>query len=192
MFWHNHPLAIGMNVALVGYTLAPAATMDAIVAEIRSALDWLAAELPALGGDPEKVLLSGWSAGAQLAAMTMDHPSVRGCLAISGIYDLEPMRHCYINDKLGLDEASALRNSPIRRQISGKLPLAIVVGGGELPLMLQQSADYAEECSRRGLPVRLHEIPGADHFSILDEMERSDGLIVAILRELRADAGLWS
>ena len=186
------PLAIGMNVALVGYTLAPAATMDAIVAEIRSALDWLAAELPALGGDPEKVLLSGWSAGAQLAAMTMDHPSVRGCLAISGIYDLEPMRHCYINDKLGLDEASALRNSPIRRQISGKLPLAIVVGGGELPLMLQQSADYAEECSRRGLPVRLHEIPGADHFSILDEMERSDGLIVAILRELRADAGLLS
>jgi arylformamidase len=184
------PLAIGMNVALVGYTLAPAATMDAIVAEIRSALDWLAGELPALGGDPEKVLVSGWSAGAQLAAMTMDHPSVRGCLAISGIYDLDPMRHCYINDKLGLDAASAQRNSPIRQQISGKLPLAIVVGGGELPLMLQQSADYAEECSRQGLPVRLHEIEGADHFSILDEMERSDGLIVDILRELRASAGL--
>jgi len=38
--------------------------------------------------------------------------------------------------------------------------------------------------------VRLHEIPGADHFSILDEMERSDGLIVDILRELRAAAEL--
>src|SRR5262245_39812767 len=105
------PLALGMNVALVGYTLAPAASMDEIAAEIRSGLDWLAAELPALGGDPEKLLLSGWYAGAQLAAMTMDHPSVRGCLAISGIYDLEPMRHCYVNDKLGLDEAMALRNS---------------------------------------------------------------------------------
>jgi arylformamidase len=184
------PLAIGMNVALVGYTLAPAATMDAIVAEIRGALDWLATELPALGGDPEKVLLSGWSAGAQLAAMTMDHPSVRGCLAISGIYDLEPMRHCYINDKLGLDEASAQRNSPIRRQISRKLPLAIAVGSAELPLMLQQSADYAEECSRQGLAVRLQEIPAADHFSILDEMERSDGRIVDTLRELRAAAEL--
>ncbi|HET6889398.1 MAG TPA: carboxylesterase family protein, partial [Candidatus Udaeobacter sp.] len=84
--------------------------MDEMVAETRSALDWLAAELPALGGDPDKLLLSGWSAGAQLAAMTMDHPSVRGCLAISGIYDLEPMRHCYVNDKLGLDEAMARRN----------------------------------------------------------------------------------
>ena len=134
-FRRKGPLSIGMNVALVGYTLAPAASMDEIVAEIRSALDWLAAQLPALGGDPNKLLLSGWSAGAQLAAMTMDHPSVRGCLAISGIYDLEPMRHCYVNDKLGLDEATALRNSPIRLQPSRKVPLAIVVGGAELPLM---------------------------------------------------------
>ena len=94
--------------------------MDEIVAEIGSALDWLIAKLPALDGDPEKLLLSGWSAGAQLAAMTMDHPSVRGCLAISGIYDLEPMRHCYVNDKLGLDEATALRNSPIRLQPSSE------------------------------------------------------------------------
>ena len=122
--------------------------------------------------------------------MTMDYPSVRGCLAISGIYDLEPMRHCYVNDKLGLDEATALRNSPIRLQPSRKVPLAVVVGGAELPLMLQQSADYAEAHSRQGLPALLREIPGADHFSILDEMERSDGLIVDILRELRANAGL--
>jgi arylformamidase len=184
------PLMIGMNVALVGYTLAPAASMDEIVAEIGSALDWLTAELPALDGDPEKLLLSRWSAGAQLVAMNMDHPSVRGCLAISGIYDLEPMRHCYVNDKLGLDEAMALRNPPIRLQPSAKVPLAIVVGGAELPLMLQQSTDYAEAHSRQGLPALLREIPGADHFSILEEMERSDGLIVDILHELRANAGL--
>jgi arylformamidase len=184
------PLMIGMNVALVGYTLAPAASMDEIVAEIGSALDWLTAELPALDGDPEKLLLSGWSAGAQLVAMNMDHPSVRGCLAISGIYDLEPMWDCYVNDKLGLDEAMALRNSPIRLQPSAKVPLAIVVGGAELPLMRQQSADYAGARSRQGLPALLREIPGADHFSILDEMERSDGLIVDILRQLQADAGL--
>ena len=36
------PLAHGIGVALVGYTLAPQARLDAIVAEIRSALDFLA------------------------------------------------------------------------------------------------------------------------------------------------------
>jgi arylformamidase len=122
--------------------------------------------------------------------MTMDHPSVLACLAISGIYDLEPMRHCYVNDKLGLDEAMALRNSPVRLQPSTKVPLAIVVGGAELPLMLQQSVDYAEARTQQGFTALLHEIPGANHFSILDEMERSDGLIVDTLRELKGAAGL--
>jgi arylformamidase len=189
-FLAQGPLSIGMNVALVGYTLAPAASIDEIVAEIRPALDWLAAQLPALGGDADKILVSGWSAGAHLAAMTMDHPSVRGCLAISGIYDLEPIRHCYVNDKLGLDEAAAQRNSPMLVQSPRQVPLAVVVGGAELPLMVQQSADYAQALARQGWPVQFREIPGADHFSVLDEMERSDGAIVAILRDLRTAAGL--
>jgi arylformamidase len=189
-FLAQGPLSIGMNVALVGYTLAPAASIDEIVAEIRHALDWLAAQLPALGGDADKILVSGWSAGAHLAAMTMDHPSVRGCLAVSGIYDLEPIRHCYVNDKLGLDEAAAQRNSPMLVQSPRQVPLAVVVGGAELPLMVQQSADYAQALARQGWPVQFREIPGADHFSVLDEMERSDGAIVAILRDLRTAAGL--
>jgi arylformamidase len=189
-FLAKGPLSMGMNVALVGYTLAPAASMDEIVAEVRSAIDWLAAQLPALGGDANKLLVSGWSAGAHLAAMTMDHPSVCGCLAISGIYDLEPMRHCYVNDKLGLDEAAAKRNSPMIVRPLRQVPVAIVVGGAELPLMVQQSADYASALSQQGWPALFREIPAADHFSILNEMEKSDGLIVGILRELAATAGL--
>jgi hypothetical protein len=56
--------------------------------------------------------------------------------------------------------------------------------------MLQQSADYADARSRQGRLALLREIPGANHFSILDEMERSDDLIVDILRELKTNAGL--
>jgi arylformamidase len=189
-FLADGPLSIGMNVAFIGYTLAPTASMDQIVGEIRQALDWLAAQLPALGGNAEKLLVSGWSAGAHLTVMTMDHPAVRGCLAISGIYDLEPIRHCYVNDKLGLDEAAAQRNSPMLMRPSRHVPLAVVVGGAELPLMVQQSTDYAQALAQQGRPVRFREIPGADHFSILDEMAKSDGAIVEMLRELRTAAGL--
>jgi arylformamidase len=189
-FLAQGPLSIGMNVALVGYTLAPAASIDEIVAEIRQALDWLAAQLPALGGDAGKLLVSGWSAGAHLAAVTMDHPAVRGCLAISGIYDLEPIRHCYVNDKLGLDEAAAQRNSPLLMRPSREVPIAIAVGSAELPLMVQQSADYAQALAQEDWPVQFREIPGADHFSILGEMENSDGAIIGMLRELRTAARL--
>ena len=44
-------MAHGINVALIGYTLAPDATLDEIVAEIHAGIDYLAGQLPALGGD---------------------------------------------------------------------------------------------------------------------------------------------
>jgi hypothetical protein len=56
----------------------------------------------------------GHSAGGHLTASTMSLPAVRGGLAISGIYDLEPIRLNYLNDKLGLDEVEAERNSQPR------------------------------------------------------------------------------
>ena len=189
-FVASGPLSAGINVALVGYTLAPEVSMDEMVSEIRRALDWLASDLPGLGADPSKIILSGWSAGAHLAAVTMDHPSVRGCVAISGIYDLEPMRHCFVNDKLRLDADAAQRNSPILQQSSPAPPVTIVVGGAEVPLMYQQSADYAVERAKSGLPVVFHEIPDADHFSILESMEHGDGRLTAIVREAVAAADL--
>ena len=48
------PMAHGINVALIGYTLAPDATLDEIVAEIHAGLDFLVEQLPALGGDASR------------------------------------------------------------------------------------------------------------------------------------------
>jgi arylformamidase len=89
------PMAHGINVALIGYTLAPEATMDEIVAEIHRALDALVDQLPALGGDPTRIVVSGWSAGGHLATMALSHPRVKAGIAISGIFDLEPIRHSF-------------------------------------------------------------------------------------------------
>src|SRR3569832_32721 len=62
-------MAHGFHVALIGYTLAPDATLDQIVGEIHAGLDFLSSQLPALGGDPDRVVVSGWAAGGHLAAM---------------------------------------------------------------------------------------------------------------------------
>src|SRR5262249_56578619 len=107
-------MAHGINVALAGYTLAPDATLDQIVAEIHAAIDFLGGQLPALGGDGKGVVVAGWSAGGHLTAMALSHPKVRAGMAISGIYDLEPIRHSYLNVKLGLDEAMSRKNSPMK------------------------------------------------------------------------------
>src|SRR5882672_2765224 len=135
------PMAHGINVALIGYTLAPEATLDEIVAEIHTGLDFLAAQLPALGGDPSRIVVSGWSAGGHLTSMALSHPHVKAGMAISGIYDLEPIRHSYLNVKLGLDEATSRRNSPVMQAGGVLKPLPLVVGSAELPLLRQQTAD---------------------------------------------------
>ncbi len=108
------PLALGINRALVEYTLAPVARLDGIVAEIERAIRWLAEHLGDCGADPNRLYVSGHSAGGHLTAMMMPLPVVRGGLAVSGIFDLEPIRLNYLNAKLGLDAAEAERNTPPR------------------------------------------------------------------------------
>jgi len=177
-------MAHGINVALIGYTLAPEATLDQIVAELNAGIDFLAGRLPDLGGDANRIAASGWSAGGHLTAMAMLHPKVKGGVAISGIYDLEPIRHSYLNVKLGLDEAMSHRNSPMMQAGGPLKPLWLTVGGGELPLLRKQTADFAAHRARYGLPVSYEEIPGANHFTIMDEILSPKGRITMMVRQL--------
>src|SRR5882757_7080124 len=178
------PMAHGINVALIGYTLAPDATLDQIVAEIHAGIDHLAKQLPALGGAGDGIVVSGWSAGGHLTSMALSNPNVRAGMAISGIYDLEPVRHSYLNAKLGLDEAMSRRNSPVLQAGGAMKPLSLVAGSAELPLLRRQTADFAGHRARYGLPVSYEEIPGADHFTIMDELASPTGRITTLIRQL--------
>jgi arylformamidase len=178
------PMAYGINVALIGYTLAPEATLDQIVAEIHAGIDFLAAQLPDLGGDGNGIVASGWSAGGHLVAMALSHRSVRAGMAISGIYDLEPIRASYLNVKLGLDETASRLNSPMNQAGGPAKPLSLVVGSSELPLLRKQTADFAGHRAKFGLPVTCEEIRGADHFSIMNEMVSPEGRITTLIRQL--------
>jgi len=178
------PMAHGINVALIGYTLAPDATLDEIVAEIHAGVDFLVERLPGLGGDASRIVVSGWSAGGHLTSMALSHPQVKAGMGISGIYDLEPIRHSYLNVKLGLDEPTSRRNSPVMQAGDAMEPLTLVVGSAELPLLRKQTADFAGHRAKFGLPVTYEEIPGADHFTIMNEMVSPAGRITTLIRQL--------
>jgi arylformamidase len=178
------PMAHGINVAMIGYTLAPDATLDGIVAEVHAAIDFLAGRMADLGGDANRIVASGWSAGGHLTAMAMSHPRIMGGVGISGIYDLEPIRHSYLNVKLGLDEVMSRRNSPVMQAQGAMKPMWLTVGAAELPLLRRQTADFAGHRARYGLPVSYEEIPHANHFTIMDEMLAPKGRITMMIRQL--------
>ena len=177
-------LSAGFNLVLVEYTLAPAARLDQIVSEVRRGVTWVIERASEIGGDPARVYVSGHSAGGHLTAMAMLDPRVAGGLAISGIYDLEPIQLNYLNEKLGLDAAEEDRNSPIRHLPAQAAPLVVTVGLGELPELVRQSEEFAAAWKRHGLRGTYLPVAKHDHFSILEELARPDGVVLGALREL--------
>jgi len=168
-------IAHGVHVALVGYTLAPRKRLTDIVAETRAALAWIAARAEGYGADPRALVVSGWSAGGHLAAICLTEPGVAGGLAVSGIYDLEPIRACYLNEALGLDAAEAAAMSPLAHLPRRSPPLVVAHGGAELPELQRQSREYAAARAAAGLPGRLLGLAGHNHFTILEELASPDG-----------------
>ena len=183
-FIGDSALASGYNFVLVEYTLAPEVRMDEIVSEIHEAIDWVIVNIDEYGGDPRRVFISGHSAGGHLTAMGMSDQRVAGGIAISGLFDLEPIRLNYLNQKLGLDEEEMLRNSPMNNIPSEPSPLVVTVGLGELPELIRQSEDYYNAWHCQDHPGQYLPIPERDHFSVLEELAKPDGLILAALDDL--------
>lgn len=172
----------GWSVALPGYSLAPEASLNAIVSELHQALDWLAVRR-AKCGVTGPVIVSGWSAGGHLAALLLKHELVTAGLALSGVYELGPIRDTYLNDKLRLSDEEIERLSPLRLPVVHK-PLAIGYGTHELPALIEDSRDlHAYRAAAHASGILLP-IAGANHFTILEELLSSDGILVAAAKTL--------
>ena len=180
-------LARGWSAALPGYTLAPEASLTEIVRQIRSALDWLAAHGGA-HGIRGPVVLSGWSAGGHLTAMTLDHPRVRAGLAISGLFELEPIRDTYLNERLRLTDEEIATLSPLRLKGVAK-PLAIAYGTAELWPLVADSRNYHAHRAQANLPGPLIAVADANHYTIMEELRSRDGILTRAAMRLLEDAG---
>jgi arylformamidase len=180
------PLSAGFDVALVGYTLAPEARVGEIVTEAKSAVEFLKRNAETLGISAGRIITGGWSAGGHLAACSLELPEVDAALPISGIYELEPIRHCNLNETLHLTAEEAAENSPMLRAKLANKPMTIVFGGGELPELQRQSLDFAKERLALGLPTQTLALPGLNHFSILAELASPTGQITRALAALVA------
>lgn len=188
----------GIAVASVDYTLAPAATIGEIVRQVRSALAWLVANAETYGYDPRRIHVGGHSAGGHLTGMLLAEgwhgdfglrEDILGAvMPISGLFELEPIRHIFVNEVLNLDNESIAANSPIRHIPKGSTAEVLLsVGGDESSEFQRQTTDYARAWSEKGNNGRLIPMPGFHHFDIILELEKPgnplfDSLVAAIGR----------
>jgi arylformamidase len=177
--WLGPPLAArGITFASAGYDLCPHVALDAVAAQARRAYAWLQANAAAHGIDPARIVVAGHSAGGHLAALLAHTnwaadglPPPAGGLALSGLYDLEPIRLSYLNAALRLNALQARALSPIHAIRKTAAPLALVVGGAETAEFRRQQRDYARALVAAGAPlVATAETTDDHHFSILDRL----------------------
>jgi arylformamidase len=111
-------------------------------------------------------------------------------LAISGLFDLEPIRLCYLIEKLGLDAEEARRNSPLLNLPARAAKFIITYGADELPELKRQSREFAAAWSARGLPGNMIEVPDCHHYAVLEQLAQPDGLLVKARTSVAADYDL--
>ena len=170
----------GILVAVINYALIPTVDMDELVRQVRASVAWLHRNVRALGGDPARITVSGHSAGGHLVAMLMSTDWVElagvpsdvikaGC-GISGLYDLEAIRLCYLNQTLGLTMEAARRNSPVHLVPRSAGPLLLPLGAKEGDEYHRQTESLGAAWRRRGLHAEVIDMASHDHFSIITEL----------------------
>jgi arylformamidase len=161
----------GTALAVIEYTLAPAATLDRIVDQCVRAARHLIDNASMLGIDPLRITISGSSAGGHLTAMVaaaLRHPFER-LIGFSGIYDLEPLVGTQTNQALGLTVAEALRLSPMYLEPSSA-PTLLVIGENETSEFHRQHRTYADHLRAYGVSVESRTLAGFNHFDVVSQL----------------------
>ncbi len=180
--------ARGIDVAVAGYDLCPQVTLAAIIDELRAAVLFLWRRRK------QRVFVFGHSAGGHLTGcmvathwtkLASDAPDdlVPAGYSISGVFDLTPMLQVSMNQELRLDERQARAASPLFWDVPAGRIFDAVVGGTESDEFRRQSRRVADAWQGKA-QTRYAEIPGANHFTVIDPMSDPNSAMVARLAEL--------
>ena len=168
-------------ITVIGeYTLIPEVRMDELIRQCRQVITWVWKNAKRIGGDQNKITISGHSAGGHITACmlatdwkrydtNLPQTPIKSAVATSGLYDLLPVKLCSQNNDLHLTDEEVLNFSPINQNPFCKVPLLLPVGGDEGPEFIRQTKDFADSWAKKGMQTEVWIQPNHDHFTIMNQ-----------------------
>ena len=176
----------GVTTVLLEYDLCPQVTVPDIMRETREGIAWVYRRIAEYGGDPERLYLTGSSAGGHLTARAVSHrwevdglpeDIIKGAVAITGVYDPDPVFHVSVNEDIRLTPESAREVSALLHPPLDRTPLVVAVGKAETRGWIGMSRDFFALCQERGVDCSYLEVPGAHHFSVSGQLGERGSLM---------------
>jgi len=169
----------GITAVLVNYALCPSVNIDEIVSQSRAAVAWTYPNAEDFDGNPERISVSGHSAGGHLTGMLLSTdwgknyglpPNlIKGFLPVSGLFDLKPFPFSWLQPKLLLTSEQVLRNSPVFLKPVYTPHVMVAVGADESHEFHRQSKNYTIFLQNHGVPAEYLSMPGKNHFNIIHD-----------------------
>ncbi|MDZ4777334.1 MAG: alpha/beta hydrolase [Alphaproteobacteria bacterium] len=176
--WAARALAAkGFVVVVPDYRLAPADPFPAFVDDATAATAWAHANARRFGGDPDRIVLMGHSAGAHIAMMValdrrfldragVPSSTIRGVIGLAGPYKFDPNEEGVLRDAFGrFPEPDATQ--PVTFVRADAPPALLLHGDADTRVRLRNSERLDRELRAASASAELKVYPGVDHTGIL-------------------------
>lgn len=187
--------ARGFVTVIPDYRLVPEVTYPGFVEDGAAAVRWVRAHARDYGGDGERIVLAGHSAGAYIAAMLAvdgrwlgaDRKAVRGLAGLAGPYDFAPFT-------VGASRAAfgrwpdAADTQPVTHADASAPPALLLTGAEDTTVKPRNSEKLAAKLRAAGVAAEVTRYPGIGHVGLLTSVARPFRGKAPVVRDVAAFA----
>lgn len=166
--------AQGFVAVVPDYRLVPQVHFPAFVQDGADAVGWVRRNIADYGGDPDRIVLMGHSAGAHIGAMLANDPqwlgedrdALRGFVGLAGPYDFAPFDTAASIAAFG-DWPDVAQTQPVSFAGESSPPALLLTGAQDTTVKPRNSEALAAALTAAGTQVQMVSYPGIDHTDIL-------------------------
>jgi len=165
----------GIGAVVISYRLSPAVKHPAHIEDVARAFAWTHRHISEYGGRPDRIFVSGQSAGGHLAALLatdekylaahgLSLKNIRAAIPISGIYKFRPGE---LEPIIGSGEGAAESASPLTHASGDEPPFLILYADNDMPRCDAMSQTMAAALKQQNVEADCLAIPNRNHFTII-------------------------